>query len=110
MRIPSPPTIFVGDISIINFDIPLHDMIGEHNDDYFDTQEFLKEGRESSCEELEEDAIDEGGRRKKHKIIHVHGEERREGSSEAAREVGTVRDLKHVLTGVVEKRGGCKRI
>jgi hypothetical protein len=43
MRIPSPPSLFMGDIPILNFGISLHDVIGEHNDDYFDSQEFVEE-------------------------------------------------------------------
>jgi hypothetical protein len=40
VKAPSPPPIFVGDIPIINFDSSLYDVIGEHNEDYFDSQEF----------------------------------------------------------------------
>jgi hypothetical protein len=58
MRAVSPP-VYVGDIPIITFEDSLQDDIGEHNEDYFDSQEFL-EGRESSCEEFEEDKIFEG--------------------------------------------------
>jgi hypothetical protein len=53
------PLVYVGDIPIIIFEDSLQDDIGEHNEDYFDTQEFL-EGRESSCKEFEEDEIFEG--------------------------------------------------
>jgi hypothetical protein len=34
-------------------------MIGEHNEDYFDSQEFQEEGREWSCEELEKNEVNE---------------------------------------------------
>jgi hypothetical protein len=30
-------------------------LLGEHNEAYFDSQEFLEEGRESSCKEFEEE-------------------------------------------------------
>jgi hypothetical protein len=44
------------------FDSSLHDLIGEYNEEYmeeyFDSQEFQEEGRESSSKELEEDEID----------------------------------------------------
>jgi hypothetical protein len=49
------PVVYVGDIPIITFEDSLQDDIGEHNEAYFDSQEFLEEGRESSCEEFEED-------------------------------------------------------
>jgi hypothetical protein len=44
----------------ITFEDTLQDDIGEHNEDYFDSQEFLEEGRGSSCEEFEEDKNFEG--------------------------------------------------
>jgi hypothetical protein len=44
VRAASPP-VYVGDIPIITFEDSLQDDIGEHNEDYFDSQEFL-EGRE----------------------------------------------------------------
>jgi hypothetical protein len=62
VRAPSPSSIFVGDIPIMIFDSSLHDLIGEYNEEYmeeyFDSQEFQEEGRESSSKELEEDEID----------------------------------------------------
>jgi hypothetical protein len=60
VRAASPPPVYVGDIPIITFENSLEDVIGEHNEAYFDSQEFLEEGRESSCEELEEEEIFEG--------------------------------------------------
>jgi hypothetical protein len=59
VRVASPP-VYVGDIPIITFEDSLQDDIGEHNEAYFDSQEFLDEWRESSCEEFEEDEIFEG--------------------------------------------------
>jgi hypothetical protein len=60
VRAVSPPPVSVGDIPIITFENSLEDVIGEHNEAYFDSQEFLDEGRESSCKELEEEEIFEG--------------------------------------------------
>jgi hypothetical protein len=60
MRAPSPPLIFMGDISIMTIDSSLHDLIGECNDKCFDNQQLQEGERDSSCEELEEDEIKEG--------------------------------------------------
>jgi hypothetical protein len=60
VRAASPPPIYVGDIPIITFENSLEDVIGEHNEAYFDSQEFLEERRESRYEELEEEEIFEG--------------------------------------------------
>jgi hypothetical protein len=60
VRATSPPPVYVGDIPIITFENSLEDVIGKHNEAYFDSQEFLEEGRESSYEELEEEEIFEG--------------------------------------------------
>jgi hypothetical protein len=57
VRAASLPAVYVGDIPIIMFEKFLQDVIGEHNEAYFDSQEFLEEGKESSCEELEEEEI-----------------------------------------------------
>ena len=59
MRVASP-LVYIGDIPIIIFRDSLQDDIGEHNEAYFDSQEFLEDGRELSCHELEEDEIFEG--------------------------------------------------
>jgi hypothetical protein len=45
VRAASPPPIYVGNIPIITFENSLEDVIGEHNEAYFDSQEFLEEGR-----------------------------------------------------------------
>ena len=60
VRAASLPPIYVGDIPIITFENPLEDVIGEHNEAYFDSQEYLEEGRESSFEVLKEGEIFEG--------------------------------------------------
>jgi hypothetical protein len=60
VRAASPPPVYVGDIPIIIFEDSLQDDIGEHNEAYFDTQEFLEEGRELSCDEFEKEEIFEG--------------------------------------------------
>jgi hypothetical protein len=54
------PPVYVGDIPIITFEDSLQDDIGEHNEEYFDSQEFLEEGKKSSCEKFEEDKFFEG--------------------------------------------------
>jgi hypothetical protein len=60
VRAASPPAVYVGDIPIITFQNSLEDVIGEYNEAYFDSQEFLDEGRESHCKELEDKEIFEG--------------------------------------------------
>ena len=56
VRAASPP-VYVEDIPIITFEDSLRDDIWEYNKAYFDSQEFLEDGRKSSCEEFEEDEI-----------------------------------------------------
>ena len=44
----------------MTFDSTLHDLIGDYNEEYFDSQQLQEREKDLSCEELEEDEIEKG--------------------------------------------------